>query len=464
MSDAGNGEVTAGTALLAEQIRLVYRMPFAMAANLFNAPIVAAVLWRSFPAWPLLLWLALFGIVVPLRLWLWWRYRQTQPAPAAAGPWGRRYAIGAFATGCLWGALSLAVLAAPDAVDRVFIAFVIGGMCAGAVPSLAPYPRALNAFIWPASVPVALAFFAGGGLISAAMGIMALVFTGAMMLVGRGFGRALAESVRLQLENAELIRGLTAARDAAEAASLAKSSFLSQMSHELRTPLNAIIGFSDMFANEMFGKLPSAEYITYSRYMSESAQHLLEMIRHILELSRAEAGATRLEESEVALAPLIDLCLHMVSDRARAAGLAIDRSLPDDLPALRADAGKVRQVLINLLSNAVKFTPSGGRIGVSAATDEAGGVLITVADSGIGMRQEDIPKALMPFVQLDDTFTRRYEGIGLGLPLSREFMEMHGGTLSLVSAPGQGTTAAMRFPPQRSLPRKRRPPGGAATG
>jgi signal transduction histidine kinase len=439
-------------AVRVEQIRLLYRAPIATLVNLVNAPIVAAVVWSDYPKWMLIAWMAAFWILIPIRAILWRSYVSRLQAPESAGIWARRFVIGTALTGCLWGLAGSVVFVSPHETYHVFVAFVLAGMCAGAVGSNAVYLPALLAFMIPTLAPATGAFFIKGDLDSLGMGVLAIIFGAALALIGRDLNRSLAEGFRLQFENAALIRNLTAARDAAEAASEAKSRFLAHMSHELRTPLNAIIGFSEMFTAELFGKLPNAEYVTYSRFIHEGAQHLLATIKEILDFSKMQTGAMALEDDAIELPPAIETCLQVFDDQLRAKGLSLDVDIAASLPRLRADEGRFRQILIGLLSNAVKFSSEGGRIRVAAKLDASGAVVLAVSDTGIGMSAADIPKAISPFAQLDDSFAKRYSGIGLGLPLAKGLVESHDGTLTVESEPGRGTTVTVRFPPERTVP------------
>ena len=244
-------------------------------------------------------------------------------------------------------------------------------------------------------------------------------------------------------------RLIGALREAA-AANQAKSAFLAAMSHELRTPLNAVIGFSEMLATEVFGPLGAARYREYAKDIHASGTHLLSLINDILDLSRIDSGDARLEECDLDLHDIVGDCLRMVDGQARAAGLALTGSFDTDAPRIRGDARRLKQILINLLANAVKFTPSGGSITVRVAR-RGSGVALIVQDTGIGIAEEDIPRALERFGQVDSTLARKYEGAGLGLPLAKQLAELHGGTLTVESKVRIGTTVTVTLPKERIL-------------
>jgi len=238
---------------------------------------------------------------------------------------------------------------------------------------------------------------------------------------------------------------LRAARDEAEQASRAKSSFLASISHELRTPLNAIIGFSEIIQQELLGPVGTPEYRQYADDILGSGRHLLQIINDILDLSKSETGALSIDLAPVEIGHVVDACRRMMHDQCERAELTVDVALAPDLPWVDADAGRLKQILLNLISNAVKFTDAGGRIEI-AAMERAGGIAITVSDTGIGMAPEEIAVALEPFGQVDGDLNRRYEGTGLGLPLSKTLVELHGGRLAIDSTPGEGTRVTITLP------------------
>jgi signal transduction histidine kinase len=250
-------------------------------------------------------------------------------------------------------------------------------------------------------------------------------------------------------ELAALADELSIARDEAETANRAKSEFLALMSHELRTPLNAILGFSEIIKGEMLGPVGTAKYRDYAKDVHDSGQHLLALINDILDLSKIEAGKLELDEEDVDVADAIHSCLTLVREWAKNGGVRLVTEIPEELPALRFDERKLKQILINLLSNAVKFTPAGGTVTIKAWFRVDSGYVFQIIDTGVGIALEDIPKALSPFGQVDAKLTRKYEGTGLGLPLTKSLVEMSSGSMDLQSEVGVGTTVTVRFPKER---------------
>ena len=242
----------------------------------------------------------------------------------------------------------------------------------------------------------------------------------------------------------ELIEAL----DLAESSNRVKSEFLANMSHELRTPLNAIIGFSQMINDEAFGPINEPRYKGYISDINVSGEHLLSIINDILDLSRIEAGLSKIEEQEVGLHSTVEWCLAFVQHRADKSGVELENHVDRHLK-LSADLRLIRQILINLLSNSVKFTQQGGVCRISGSLEPDNHIRLTVIDSGIGMSESDIPIALERFGQLNDETIQ--EGTGLGLPLAKSLTELHGGTFEIRSEKGEGTSVTLDFPSSRTL-------------
>jgi two-component system cell cycle sensor histidine kinase PleC len=247
-------------------------------------------------------------------------------------------------------------------------------------------------------------------------------------------GKAMSDELRIQ----------------AEAASKAKSDFLAVMSHELRTPLNAIMGFSEVMQHRMFGPIGSEKYAAYVTDIHQTAQHLLSIITDILDLSKADVGKLVLHEENLDLVAIIDHSLRLMREKAAEEGLRLTlQQAATDRPILRGDARLLRQMCLNLLSNAIKFTPAGGLVNVSIAADAQSGWLIHFSDTGIGIAAADLPRIVEPFVQVENALSRKHGGTGLGLPLVKKIMELHGGAMIINSTPGAGTTVTLCFPASR---------------
>ncbi|HKW55646.1 MAG TPA: ATP-binding protein [Stellaceae bacterium] len=265
--------------------------------------------------------------------------------------------------------------------------------------------------------------------------------------------RQLQGRMRAHAQLSDTVRELERARLAAEEGSRVKSQFMANMSHELRTPLNAVIGYSEMLIEDAEGDRRREQHLSDLRRINIAGQHLLGLITDVLDISEIEVGRFELREAPVDVATLVGDCRSAIAARVRAAGLELVTEPIAGLPMVMADERRLRQIVLNLLTNAVKFTPSGGRIVLAASVTAEGGIALSVADTGIGMRPEEIPLALETFRQVDGGLTRRQQGTGLGLPLARTLAELHGGTLAIASAPGKGTAVTVTLPRERVIRR-----------
>jgi cell cycle sensor histidine kinase DivJ len=244
---------------------------------------------------------------------------------------------------------------------------------------------------------------------------------------------------------------LLGARDEAESASRAKSQFLANMSHELRTPLNAVIGFSEILNRELFGAMGEQRYRDYARLIHESGEHLLHVVNDILDMSKIEAGKFKIVKEPFDVASLVRSCADIMRHAAEKKGIAVSVEAPPDLPELVADKRACKQMLLNVVSNAIKFTDPGGWVRISVGV-ENGMVALEVADNGIGISDQDLPKLGNPFVQADTSYDRGYEGAGLGLSVVKGLARLHGGSLAIASTLGHGTTATILLPMEASRP------------
>jgi signal transduction histidine kinase len=262
----------------------------------------------------------------------------------------------------------------------------------------------------------------------------------------------ITEKTRLQRELAERTRDAEQAQSKAEAATRAKSDFLANMSHELRTPLNSIIGFSEVLEDELLGALNESQRENL-RYILKAGRHLLSLINDILDLSKVEAGKMELELDQVSLREVLDSALIMHREKAMRHRINLDLQMdPLTDRVIEADERKLKQILFNLLSNAVKFTSDGGSVRIRTKDmPEVQEIEISIEDTGIGIRPEDIPKLFKGFSQLESAYDKKYEGTGLGLALTKKFVELHGGHIQVTSEFGQGSRFSFGLPQRREL-------------
>jgi len=256
----------------------------------------------------------------------------------------------------------------------------------------------------------------------------------------------LVRAIRYAIERKQVVKNLRRAKEEAEFANRAKTDFLANMNHELRTPLNAIIGFSELILVGTFGPMVHPQYDEYVKYINEAGQHLLKVVNDILDLSKIEAGKAALRIEEIDVGEAVESVQRILKLRAEQAGVCMRTAIPRDLPLLVADACKFKQILLNILSNAIKFSPPGSTVTLDTFAEGDGSLVLRVADTGIGIAPEDVAKAMAAFSQVDSHLNRKYEGTGLGLPLTKALVELHGGTFELNSAVGIGTTVTIRLP------------------
>lgn len=297
-------------------------------------------------------------------------------------------------------------------------------------------------------------------ILAGAVLILAVGLAG--VILGRELGFRSAEERRrlhahiqeLEATKAELEKtsaDLKTALTAADGASKVKSEFLASMSHELRTPLNAVIGFSEVMLSEVFGPLGHARYREYAESIRGSGTHLLGLINDVLDMSRLNSGELKLSREELRVGDLIAEAVAVITLQAEAANVSLIEDVEPWLPILKVDRRRMRQVLVNLLTNAVKFTPAEGNVRISAHR-RGENIAIQITDTGIGMAPHEIPRAFERFSQVDGSLARKYEGVGLGLPLAKHLTELHGGYLELQSETGTGTTVTVILPPEPAKP------------
>jgi signal transduction histidine kinase len=436
-------------------------------ANLAAVIGVVVLLWDQMPPAVAGGWLATIGLLMVSRAIVLARYRKVAQERHAPRRWGDIFAAGSLISGCAWGLAigAIAVQAEPWAL-AVAIGVGVGvGMAIGTADT-AVYPPALWAYATSLAVLVAIALVWRGDAIGLDLAVLVALIYGAGLLLARHFGRVVVDALRLRRDNADLIERLIVARQQAEAATHAKTQFLASISHELRTPLNAIIGFSEIIAKNANGPDTQRVHEEYAGYINASGVHLLKLVDNILDLAKYADGQFELVEAPIELAALVRACVNIVAVQAQRKKVEIGVEIAEGFPRFMADELRLKQALLNLVSNAVKFSTEGGAVTISAQLGSAQlgerrDLAIAVADTGIGMRREDIPAALEPFRQIAPALSRAHDGTGLGLPLAKMLVEKHGGTLAVESEPGIGTTVTVMLPGSRACDD---PPGAGAPG
>jgi signal transduction histidine kinase len=310
----------------------------------------------------------------------------------------------------------------------------------------------VDAFVWPVVLPLIVITAAAGDPPHIALAVLYLVFVFNLSLMARRSFRALINLLRSKMDKEKLVARLFDANRRAESALRAKTEFLANMSHELRTPLNAVIGFSEIISNEVLGPIGNRKYLEYAQDLNASGKHLLQLINDILDLTKISADRLELADETVDVGDLVESSLRMVSHRAGSQGVSLHQVIAPEVSAVRGDERRLRQIVLNLVTNSVKFTPSGGSVAVRAAI-EHGWLVLEVRDTGVGISEEDLTLVLEPFGQVDNAFNRNGGGTGLGLPLTKKLVEMHGGRFAIESIKNQGTTVRAAFPPDRVVAR-----------
>lgn len=441
----------------AERVRLLYGSYAALIVHPIGALVAVGVVSFTHPNSWLIAWVIAVVVVSLARVLQRASYHRSNTKSNQAILWARRHAWGAFAAGGLWSIFMLLLVAtanegqAQPAHIHMLLGFLVVGMTAGALTVSAMYLPSFYAYALPTNLSLAWMFAHFGDTTHLIMATLSLMYLLMVMAVARNWSRTIGESIELLFTNMSLVDALRGARDRAEQANQFKSDFLATMSHEFRTPLNAIIGFSEAMQCELLGPLGNQRYESYVTDIHDSGRHLLSLVNDILDLARIESGKLDLGDEIVSVPEIVDESVRLVRVVAETGGLQLGTDLADAPRQLTVDRRALKQVLLNLLSNAIKFTPSGGRVSVRVARPPHGGVRIEVSDTGIGMNEEYLARARKPFDQAKAPELGGPGGSGLGLALSEGLVKLLGGTLTLDSAPGRGTTAAIHLPAHRII-------------
>src|SRR6266704_3272331 len=385
------------------------------------------------------------------------RFLGEPPGGIKIAAWRLRFILLDLCFGLAW-MVNVIAIGKSAAGSGTFLLFVMLLIVAVASMVASGLPMAVFAATVPVTTAVALNFVLRGSVHSYILAVMAVTAQGYFgMLAHRLFSTTLA-TLEARAEKDALIGELEQAkaksdeaRRHAEAANIAKSRFLAQMSHELRTPLNAILGFSEVMKSEVFGPHSVPTYKEYAGDIHNSGVHLLNLINEILDLSRIESGHYELNEEVLSLTQIVEDCHHLLNLRAKHRGLAVHESSEPDLPRLWADERAVRQICLNLLSNAIKFTPQGGEVWLKVGWTASGGQYLSINDNGPGIPEEEIPIVLASFGQGSNAIKSAEQGTGLGLPIAKSLVDLHGGTFTLQSKLREGTEVVVTFPPERVM-------------
>ena len=413
-------------------------------------------IWVPLPN--VLIWVSLVFSVLAVLYGFAQAFLDLPAAEANATAWRNKFVLAETIQGTVWALVILLLLNIDDPSARTFVLFVLllvaamTAMISASIPfavygGLMPVVIAIVSFMKPASGydTLMMTLMAVGALLYFVVLANRLRSTSVDGLIFRAEKDALFGELEQAKANSD------EARRRAEEANLAKSRFLATMSHELRTPLNAILGFSEVMKNELFGAHAVPAYREYSGDIHGSGQHLLMLINEILDLSRVEAGRYELKEESVSISNVVEECRHLLSLRAQQRNIAVTEAIEDDLPRIWADERAIRQVVLNLLSNAIKFTPQGGQIFIKVGWTAKGGQYVSVRDTGPGIPEEEIPIVMSSFGRGTLAQKNADEGSGLGLPIVKGLVELHGGVFLLKSKVREGTEVIFVMPPERVM-------------
>jgi two-component system cell cycle sensor histidine kinase PleC len=384
------------------------------------------------------------------------RYLAAPPSIAVTAKWRGRFVLLDLLYGLGW--MTILIHPALGAISDTLMMFLMLLVIAVSSMLAANLPIAALAATVPITVAIALDFVLSGKFDNYVLAAFAIAAEGYFALLAHRLHSTTLATLEARAEKDALIGELEQAksisdeaRHRAESANVAKSRFLAQMSHELRTPLNAILGFSEVMKSEIFGAHAVPVYKEYSADIHNSGVHLLNLINEILDLSRIEAGRYELNEEAISLVNVVADCHHLLKLRASTRGITIHEVFERTMPRIWGDERAVRQVVLNLLSNSIKFTPQGGEIWLKVGWTASGGQYLSVKDTGSGIPEDEIPIVLASFGQGSNSIKSAEQGAGLGLPIAKSLIDMHGGTFTLKSKIRIGTEVIVTFPPERVM-------------
>ena len=444
-----------------ELLRLYSQQHLSAAVPMFVLAGVIGIVTKIWLTWPpILLWFSFIVASTGILLLQCQVFNKEKMDEDRVEFWRRRFILAELLHGMSWAILIGFLLFSGTEQGKVFVLFVL--MMVAAMTAMLSF--AIQRAVYAALIPLSLSLV---GFVDVRLKnefdsiAMILMGCGALsyfiFLTNRLYSSTVvnfesrAEKDVLFIELDEAKANSDEARNKAEEANLAKSRFLATMSHELRTPLNAILGFSEVMKDEVFGPHSSPAYKEYAADVHGSGQHLLNLINEILDLSRIESGKYELTEEGVNIAYITEECNHMMNLRAKAKGQTVHEHIAPNLPKLWADERAIRQIVLNLLSNAIKFTPTGGEIVIKAGWTQSGGQYVSVRDTGPGIPENEIETVLSTFGRGSLAIKTAEQGSGLGLPIVKGLVDLHGGTFKIKSVVRVGTEVIVTFPSERVM-------------